>query len=144
MANATNNGPQQDSEWIPLMEYAMQYGVSLSTLRRHIKANKIPFKVDQGRYLIQAPEHPAMMPTQPNIGSSSVGSPSNAGLTTKATQVQIPSLPNGAPSSPEVRELQLKLQRAQEEISELKMLVAIYEEQMATPPRPASMRLNGY
>ena len=38
--------------WIPLMDYAIKNGVSLSTLRRHIKANKIQYRVENGRYLL--------------------------------------------------------------------------------------------
>lgn len=34
------------------MDYAMKTGTSLSTLRRHIKAKKIPFKIEEGRYLL--------------------------------------------------------------------------------------------
>lgn len=47
-------GQHSDSldKWIPLMEYAMKKGISLSTLRRHIKAKKVKFKVEGGRYLL--------------------------------------------------------------------------------------------
>ena len=34
------------------MDYAVKKGVSLSTLRRHIKTNKIQFRVEKGRYLV--------------------------------------------------------------------------------------------
>jgi hypothetical protein len=81
-AAATDN----QKDWIPLVEYALKKGVSLSTLRRHIKAGKIPFKVDQGRYLL-------------------------------------------FDDSPETS-LHESLQRAQEEIAELKTLIALYEEKI--------------
>ena len=35
-----------------MMDYASQNGVSLSTLRRYIKANKIEYKIENGRYLV--------------------------------------------------------------------------------------------
>ena len=38
--------------WLPLTEYAVKSGVSLSTIRRKIKSNTIPFKLEKGRYLI--------------------------------------------------------------------------------------------
>lgn len=39
-------------QWLPLIEYSMKSGVSLSTIRRKIKANSIPFKLEKGKYLI--------------------------------------------------------------------------------------------
>jgi predicted site-specific integrase-resolvase len=75
-------------EWIPLVDYAARKGVSLSTLRRYIKANKIPYRLEEGRYLILSDE----------------------------------------------ADLRTELQRANEEIAELKTLIALYEER--TPPSP--------
>ena len=86
-----------EADWIPLMDYANKSGVSLSTLRRYIKANKIPFKIEDGRYLLQFKE-------------------------THSSHEQ---------------DLYSRLQAAREEIAELKMLIAIYEEQLAEP-RPSS------
>ncbi len=88
--------------WIPLMDYAMKNGVSLSTLRRYIKAGKVQYKVEGGRYLLLDSQHP------------------------------IPS--NGHDSDNDIRKLEQDLKRAQEEIAELKMLVALYEEKLP-PPR---------
>lgn len=93
-------------QWIPLMEYAMKSGVSLSTLRRHIKANKIEYKVENGKYFLQSDlEHQATLPVYAEETSNST-----------------------------LHQLQFELKKAQEEIAELKMLIAIYEEQML-PPR---------
>ncbi len=85
--------------WIPLLDYAMKKGVSLSTLRRHIKAKKIPYRIENGRYLLQ---DEAEAPTQTSVRT-----------TDQAAQV---------------RDLKLKLEQAQEEIAELKTLIALYEE----------------
>lgn len=38
--------------WIPLLEYAVKKGISISTLRRRIKANKIQFQLQEGKYII--------------------------------------------------------------------------------------------
>ena len=38
--------------WLPLAEYSMKHHVSISTLRRRIKADDIPFRFDDGKYLI--------------------------------------------------------------------------------------------
>ncbi len=95
MTRVPSNPPSTSTnaqDWIPLLEFALKKGVSLSTLRRHIKAGKIPFKVEDGRYLLFD-------------DSSGQMNPSLAGL-------------------------QEDLQRAQEEIAELKTLIALYEEKL--------------
>jgi hypothetical protein len=84
------------TDWIPLVQYALKKGVSLSTLRRHIKAGKIPFKVEDGRYLL--------------FDDSKNSESDGGGLS--------------------VSLLQNDLQRAQEEIAELKTLIALYEEKI--------------
>ena len=40
------------NHWLPLTEYALRSGMSISTLRRKIKSNSIEFKMEEGRYLI--------------------------------------------------------------------------------------------
>lgn len=40
-------------QWVPLTQFAIEEGVSISTLRRKIKANKIEYRLDNGRYLIR-------------------------------------------------------------------------------------------
>jgi hypothetical protein len=92
------------SDWIPLVEYAHKKGISLSTLRRHIKAGKIPYKVDQGRYLLFD------------------DSPSAHGTTSAAAST------SSDRNSERIAALQLELQRAREEIAELKTLIAFYED----------------
>lgn len=39
-------------EWLSLAEYSMKHKVSISTLRRRIKAEDIQFKLEDGKYLI--------------------------------------------------------------------------------------------
>ncbi len=41
-----------DGSWLPLIEYSIKSGLSLSTLRRRIKNNSIPFKLEHGKYLV--------------------------------------------------------------------------------------------
>jgi len=38
--------------WLPLLEYAVRKGISISTLRRRIKANQIQYQLRNGRYFI--------------------------------------------------------------------------------------------
>jgi hypothetical protein len=39
--------------WLPLMEYSSKFRVSLSTLRRRIKAGEIEYKFADGKYLLR-------------------------------------------------------------------------------------------
>jgi hypothetical protein len=96
--------------WLPLMDYSMRKGVSLSTLRRYIKAGKVQFKVEEGRYLLfdeEAEQAPAQTAQAP-------------GLAHETSQLRFM-----------VSRLELELKSAREEIAELKTLIALYEE---TPP----------
>ena len=43
---------KEKGAWLPLLEYAVKKGMSLSTLRRRIKANKIQFQLREGKYYI--------------------------------------------------------------------------------------------
>jgi hypothetical protein len=38
--------------WLPLAEYSMKHHVSISTLRRRIKADDISYRFDDGKYFI--------------------------------------------------------------------------------------------
>lgn len=44
----------QHDHWLPLTEYALRSGMSISTLRRKIKSQTIEFKMEEGRYLIRS------------------------------------------------------------------------------------------
>jgi hypothetical protein len=44
----------QANHWLPLTEYALRSGMSISTLRRKIKSNTIDYKMEEGRYLIRS------------------------------------------------------------------------------------------
>lgn len=46
----------QPDHWLPLTEYALRSGMSISTLRRKIKSNTIEYKMEEGRYLIRSDE----------------------------------------------------------------------------------------
>ena len=47
---------ESDGLWLPLIEYSVKTGVSLSTIRRKIKSNSIQFRLEKGRYLIYCGE----------------------------------------------------------------------------------------
>ncbi len=96
-----------EGTWIPLMEYAIKRGVSLSTLRRHIKAEKIAYRIEAGRYLVFDDQ-------------SSVAAPVEASPSSRVIAFD------------DRKQLERELQKAREEIAELKTLIAFYEEQLAS------------
>jgi predicted site-specific integrase-resolvase len=93
----------ETGHWIPLMDYAMKNGVSLSTLRRHIKAGKLRHKSEHGKYYVFDDRFDDDF-----------------------------ELSSGEDLSLEARVANLEgdLKKAKQEIAELKMLVAIYEERL--------------
>ena len=100
-----------DSEnWIPLVEFSVQKGISLSTLRRYIKSNKIPWKLVEGRYLV--------------MDDGTFTAPRNHDPKNSA--------PTSAPDvESRLRALETELTCANEEIAELKTLIAFYDEKWA-------------
>ena len=48
----------QSQNWLPLTDYALRSGISISTLRRKIKSNSIDYRMEEGRYLIRSDEMP--------------------------------------------------------------------------------------
>ena len=100
-----------DSEnWIPLVEFSVRKGISLSTLRRYIKSNKIPWILLEGRYLV--------------LDDGTFTAPRN----------HDPRASNSQPvdtMESRVKNIEQALNAANEEIAELKTLVAFYEEKWA-------------
>ncbi len=43
---------ESSGSWLPIIEYSVRTGMSLSTIRRKIKSNKISYKLENGKYLI--------------------------------------------------------------------------------------------
>lgn len=119
MNGSSGTSTGMDDQWIPILDYAVLKGVSTSTLRRYIKAKKIQYKVENGRYLLRA-DSQVSAPVRPLATTNWEGAPSMA-----------PSGGYDLGVYTKVRELEEKLARANEQIGELKMLIAIYEEQLA-------------
>jgi hypothetical protein len=110
--------------WIPLMDYAMKTGTSLSTLRRHIKSQKIPYRIENGRYLV--PLEPSAHLDERPSWPAQVAAP--AVSTSKDLPKDPPKEANIIQLQARIRQMSLELQKAREEIVELKTLIAFYEE----------------
>ncbi len=101
------------NDWLTLVDYAARKGVSLSTLRRYIKSQRIQYRIENGRYLI--PENALTL--------DFVSAPAHA----------IPLRPGVSAEQAEIERLRAALQRANEEVTELKMLIAVYEDAANQP-----------
>ena len=114
-------------EWLPLLEYSVRTGVSLSTLRRYIKAGKVEFKVEDGRYLLPLAEG---MTVQPQSGVPQAPSPvaTHPQSVERTPAVGSRNDPAVASLKAEIARLEMELRRAREENAELRMLVALYED----------------
>jgi hypothetical protein len=94
----------QPNVWLPLTEYALRSGMSISTLRRKIKSNSVDYKMEEGRYLIRFDEF-GDEPTPTNVGFASSDAPKSVALPA-ALPVPVPAPPAAptllpsAPSSP--------------------------------------------
>jgi chromosome segregation ATPase len=87
------------------MDYAQKKGVSLSTLRRHIKAEKVRYRLVEGRYLLFDDLNE----------SKKQASSSDTSMLELKERVDC---------------IETELHQAKEEIAELKMLLALYEEKI--------------
>jgi hypothetical protein len=99
-----------DHNWVPLVEFSVQKGISLSTLRRYIKSNKIAWKLIEGRYLVKD-------------DGTFIAPRNHAGATIES----VPEV-NQKDMESRMKFLESSLMAANEEIAELKTLLAFYEE----------------
>jgi hypothetical protein len=119
--------------WLPLAEYSMKHKVSISTLRRKIKAEDIQYRLDDGKYfilehdeaangnrpsLISEPTAVSAAPPETNQKSESVITAANrllADLKKAYTQV--------------LQDKELQIVSLKEEISDLKTLIKVLEDE---------------
>ncbi|MCO4795090.1 MAG: hypothetical protein KC493_15340 [Bacteriovoracaceae bacterium] len=96
--------------WMSILEYASFKSISISTIRRYIKANRVKTKKDGGKfYIYVSPE---------NVKDKSISDENKL-------RVQL-----------ENERLKMKVKTLEEEINDLRMLVQIYEktEKRQEPP----------
>jgi hypothetical protein len=151
--NQGRGAGMQPNHWLPLTEYALRSGMSISTLRRKIKSNNIEYKMEDGRYLIRLDE--VEEPAGNGFASSDATVPSKPILEKSPEKAAMPSLPAVAPMHEEIEKIRAeirqnsdesslkwralearvagiakKLDYFTEQMAELKMLVKIFEEKL--------------
>lgn len=128
--------------WLPLMEYSAKYRVSLSTLRRRIKAGEIEHKFSDGKYLIK--DGPLTL-TGGNSGSETIAPPTSLGSQNQTTvSAQPPADPENDPFwratqgllneikkaySLVLQEKEEQILQLKEEVADLKTLVRVLEDE---------------
>ena len=141
--------------WIPLTQYAIEEGVSISTLRRKIKSNSIEYRLDNGRYLIKSDEAaPAADTSAPEVfqnssndagsrmATDSSGTPAMIVTSGKDHSAEIAKLSKDVRQSLAEMDLRWRALEARvnglskkvdfliEQNSELNMLVKVFEEKL--------------
>lgn len=127
--------------WLTLMDYSAKYRVSLSTLRRRIKAGEIEHKFADGKYLIK--EGPLQVD---NSGSETIAPPPPV---KSQTQVQASVRQGTTPADPDqfsqttqtllneikkayslvLQEKEEQILQLKEEVADLKTLVRVLEDE---------------
>ena len=112
-----------ENKWLSLSEYSGEYDVSVSTLRRRIKANKIQYKLVHGKYYLP-PQSQAFTPVPTQKASENFIQPnaSQEFNTSKALLDELKKAYMQALQSKEEQIIQLKQQ-----ITDLKTLVMYLE-----------------
>ena len=134
--------------WLSLTEYSLKHHVSISTLRRKIKADDIQYKLDDGKYYLfdestQLPHRPSLSSENSSERSEALdNSNSNIQRSNTAVKTEIMQKPEGESVITAANRLLADLKKAytqvlhekeeqiiylKEEISDLKTLVKILE-----------------
>lgn len=95
-----------EDRWLSITEYSRYRDLSVSSVRRYIKSNKVIHRLENGKYLIFVPKENYM-------------------LKKKKEDTHIMRLQSS------LYELEKKNQALVEEVSDLKMLIAAYEQNIS-------------
>lgn len=108
--------------WLSINEYSAYRNISISTIRRYIKAKRVQYKLENRRYYIYV---------------------SREQYDRRSKSQVIPTLQDKeALLEQRIQQLSIKLKKLEEENSELKMLVDLYEGQVSKPePMPPEIPL---
>jgi hypothetical protein len=110
--------------WIDLHGFSNKYGVSLSTLRRRIRAKSIKFKLERGRYWL--PDSDEVMSVAPLFSRGHELLNNNSKAPQQNLRAQLP-----ADSLARLNEIENENRRLKAQIAELKTLVDVLEAELA-------------
>ena len=123
-------------EWLPLTDYASKYRVSVSTLRRRIKTGSIPFRFEEGRYLVADEAlQPEEQMTFVTGSSAAVAAPLRETVESSGSEEPIISSASRLLSELKraymniLQEKEEQIIQLKEEVSDLKTLVRVLEDE---------------
>lgn len=134
MLTLNRQGDQKVEKWLPLNDYANKNQVSVSTLRRRIKSNKIKYKLEEGKYFLiedgQSADQPELQNEKPVLSHKKTeavvaSSTSVDGLGT--TRLLLDELKRAYLESLQSKEDQILYLKQQ--VSDLKTLVMLLEKE---------------
>jgi len=127
---------ESDGQWLPLTEYSVKSGVSLSTIRRKIKSNRIPYRLEKGRYLIlfdgnsivpDSPPAPKLEVVRPRVVSAPVEPVSD-----NSVRMVSDAFEHALKEKEErVRLLERRNKELEDRLKELQLLIRVLEEKYA-------------
>jgi hypothetical protein len=150
MPQASMESGADSGVWLPLTEYSVRSGVSLSTIRRKIKSNTIAYRLEKGRYMLLYPnekvtsmttsvtpiEVPKAKPTPEEAPKKTVSQPSRENdeswtipFIEKAVRMVSDAFEHTLKEKDErIKLMELRNRELEEHINELRSLVRILEE----------------
>ncbi|MBK9293738.1 MAG: DUF3972 domain-containing protein [Oligoflexia bacterium] len=123
----------RDQNWVSLFEYSAKYSISLSTLRRRIKAHSIAYKLENGKYYIldeveKTTEPPLMPAVQQKVSETNVPAGFMEASVLASANRLVEELKAAYAKILQEKEEQIGVLK--EEIVDLKMLVNLMEKQV--------------
>lgn len=129
-----NQGMSNESNglWLPIIEYSVRTGISLSTIRRKIKSQSIPFRLDRGKYWLLLDSVSAGGEELP---ASGLGATSRDGV--KGTlETSVKAVSDAfeyalKEKDDRIRTLEKKNRELEDRLDEMRLLVQVLEERFA-------------
>ncbi len=104
---------EREEKWLSIVDYSKYKGISISTVRRYIKANSVKYIKKKGKFLISVPVEEY-----------------RRGIFEKNDMYE------------EIKKLQNKIEELLEENIDLKMLISIYESKLNLKSQKQSLNYN--
>ena len=115
--------------WLPITEYSVKSGMSLSTIRRKIKTCTLPFRFEHGRYLILLEKEPIRPDLKSHRTLSNQGSETDGTLNDPSVRMMVDAYEYALKGKDDrIRLLDKQIREMESHLGELRLLVQILEE----------------
>jgi len=111
--------------WIDLAQFATKYGISQSTLRRRIRANTIPYRLERGKYFLE--DSPEVLSEAP-LFARNVNQPQTVAASQRALQSHPEAGSTGKTSG--VQQLEEENRKLRKQLAELETFVSALESEV--------------